>query len=72
MLIQAVLNKQFSTKSSYVLIETKKGDDLIPAVGLEQKRMSADSPQLVWDKKECRLSSRYKFGIKRPLSESKQ
>ncbi|MBV5314291.1 MAG: hypothetical protein JZU47_13400 [Prolixibacteraceae bacterium] len=52
MLIQAVLNKKFSTKSSYMLIETKKGVGLIPAVGLEQKRVSADSPLIVWDQKD--------------------
>lgn len=65
MFFQAVLNKKFSLMSFRARIGAKKGIGLSPAVGLEQKRMSAVFPLSVWTKKECRLSSRDWFGIKK-------
>ena len=53
---------RFSPRCQFGL---KKGVGWVPAVGLEQKRVSVYSPLSVWIKKGCRLSSRSWFGMKK-------
>ena len=65
MFLPAVLNKKISLMSIRVRIGAKKGVGLSPAVGLEQKRVSAVFALSVWTKKKCRLSHRNPFGVKK-------
>ena len=51
--------------SSRNRIGDKNSIGLSPAVGLEPKRVLVYSPLSVWAKKECRLSSRIGFGMKK-------
>jgi len=64
-LLKIVLHQPTTSSGQNHLYEIKKILILAPADGLEQKRVSVYSPLSVWTKKECRLSSRSWFGMKK-------